>query len=534
MVDYSSFLETPSAAHWKKLGLVRRSGVLAPLFSIQSRRSAGVGEFPDLELLADWCRACGMSLIQLLPLNDVGTRFCPYDSESSFALEPLHLALDDLAEIPAKKYASEIKEIRQRYSAASPLYDTKVKSEKMKLLRRIFAERSVKEPAEFSAFKEEQSYWLPAYALFKVLKEQNQERAWETWPQELRTRQANALRAMAEAHENELHFCEWLQWQLYRQFKAAAARIRRKKVRLLGDLPFLVSRDSADVWAHPEYFKLHLSSGAPPDLYFADGQEWGMPPYHWAALAAGSFDYVKEKLRYASNFYDLYRLDHFVGLLRVWTFPREEAPDRKQRAAFDPADPELWEKQARSVLEVMLKATTMLPCAEDLGTVPDVARAILQEYAIPGMDVQRWMRDWKGTGDFLPVPEYRRNSIVTLSTHDMTSFSGWWYTEATAEDKQLFRRFAGLPEQDPDAAGLCAAALQKAQESPAIFSAHSFQDWMTFCGVYGEKDASLRINEPGYMKETNWRLRLPLFLEDMLELPCNESIAKANRKVSRQ
>ena len=534
MVDYESFLGSPSATHWKKLGLVRRSGILAPLFSIRSRRSAGVGEYPDLELLADWCRACGMSLIQLLPLNDVGTRFCPYDSESSFALEPLHLALDDLAEIPTKKYAPQIKELRLRYSASSPLFDTNVKAEKLKLLRRIFAERPVNETAEFRAFKEEQVYWLPAYALFKVLKEQNQERAWETWPQALKTRQAQALRAVAEVHEDDLHFHEWLQWQLYRQFKASSARIRRKKVRLLGDLPFLVSRDSADVWAHPEYFKLNLSAGAPPDLYFADGQEWGMPPYHWSALAAGDFDYIKERLRYASNFYDLYRLDHFVGLFRVWAFPREEAPDRKQRAFFDPPESETWEKQARSILNVMLRATSMLPCAEDLGTVPDAARALLEEYALPGMDVQRWMRDWKGTGDYLPVSEYRRNSIVTLSTHDMTSFLGWWRTEATPEDKLLFRRFTGLPEKDPDPAELCGRALEKAQESPTVFSVHSFQDWMTFCGVYTEKDAALRINEPGFMKETNWRLRIPLFLEDMLELPCNKLMADANRKASRQ
>src|SRR5688500_111090 len=94
--ENAAFLETASARQWRRIGTRRRAGVATPLFSVYSRSSAGVGEYPDLELLAGWCRRAGLGLIQLLPLNDIGFTFRPYDAESSFALEPMHAALAPL------------------------------------------------------------------------------------------------------------------------------------------------------------------------------------------------------------------------------------------------------------------------------------------------------------------------------------------------------------------------------------------------------------------------------------------------------
>ena len=535
MTDYKTFLGSPCGPAWKKLGLARRAGVLAPLFSIQSQESSGVGEFPDLEPLADWCRDSGMSLIQLLPLNDVGTRFCPYDSESSFALEPLHLAPGKLAGIPEKKYASEIEILRKRYPSGTPFFDTRVKAEKLSLFQRIFKEHAKKKPKEFEAFKAEQESWLSSYALFKVAKRRMDQKSWEVWPEPLRTRRTAALRELAEGSEEELEFHRWLQWQLFEQFREAAEGVRKKKVHLIGDLPFLVARDSADVWANPHYFKLSLASGAPPDLYLADGQEWGMPPYDWETMASAHHEYIKEKLKYASNFYDLFRIDHFVGLFRVWVFPLDNAPDRKKRAFFDPPDEGRWEAQARAILGAMLESSSMLPCAEDLGTVPDAARKVLAEYAIPGMDVQRWMREWETTQEFTPPEKYRPHALVTLSTHDMSSFMGWWTQEATPEDKEHFLKFTGLSAAQGAAPGkVLHAALQKAHASRAIFSVHSLQDWLSFTGALGKADALLRINRPGVVDEQNWRLRLPFTIEKMRKTFSSDPILKLNRSAGRE
>jgi len=451
MPDYSSFLGSLAAKAWKNIGVRRRAGVLAPLFSIWSEKSIGVGEFPDLVPLADWCKDCRMSLIQLLPLNDVGDRFCPYDAESSFALEPMYLSLTGLMEVPSGKYTAEIAALRKKFPADSMRYDTRIKGEKLEFLRKVFAGLAKKRPKAFDAYREENRRWLASYALFKVLKTRMNGLAWEAWPESLRHREKEQILRVQKENKGEIEFHEWTQWQLFRQFKDTAAKLRKKNVLLLGDLPFLVARDSADVWAHPEFFKLELSAGAPPDLYFAEGQEWGMPPYHWAAMAVSGCDTMKEKMRYAANFYDLFRMDHFVGLFRVWVFPRDGSVDRKKRAAFDPPDEAAWDAQARMILDVMLDKNPMLPCAEDLGTVPDQAKNVLREYAIPGMEVQRWMRDWEGSVDFRPPESYRAYSIATISTHDMSSFENWWMFEAgTAEESFVRRTLAdkGLSYED--------------------------------------------------------------------------------------
>ncbi len=441
--NYSSFLDSLSSEAWKKIGTKRRAGVLTPLFSIASEQSVGVGEIPDLVLLADWCRRCGMSLIQLLPLNDVGDRFCPYDAESSFALEPMHLSMNNLRGVASKKQASQISALRKKFPMGTTRFDTRVKEEKLKQLRKIFAGIPKKASRSFEVFKVQHRSWLVSYAIFKVLKQRMKKAAWEVWPEPLRHREEKALLDVQKENADEIEFYQWVQWQLFCQFQDTAKKIRKKKVLLFGDLPFLVARDSADVWANPEYFKLDRSAGAPPDLYFAEGQEWGMPPYDWAAMAASGYTYLKEKIKFAANFYDLFRMDHFVGLFRVWTFPREASADGRRRAAFDPPDEAAWDAQARRILNAVLDKSLMLPCAEDLGMVPDQAKATLKEYAIPGMEVQRWMRDWETSTDFRSPENYRACSVVTISTHDMSSFENWWQFEMGTVGESFVRRKFG-------------------------------------------------------------------------------------------
>ena len=164
-----------------------------------------------------------------------------------------------------------------------------------------------------------------------------------------------------------------------------------------------------------------------------------MPPYHWAAIVASGYDILKQRLKYAANFYDLYRIDHFVGLFRVWAFPRSGSSGEKKPAAFDPPSEASWGAQARAILDAMLEKNLMLPCAEDLGAVPEEAKTVLKEYSIPGMEVQRWMRDWETSLDFRQPESYRLHSVATLSTHDMSPFENWWLFEAGTVEASLVR-----------------------------------------------------------------------------------------------
>ncbi len=438
---YDFLLNTRTGAKWKNLGTGRRAGVAVPLFSVYSENSVGIGEIPDIALLADWCCKAGMSLLQLLPLNDAGFRFTPYDAESSFALDPVYLSLENLAEIKKPAMARKLARLRKDFPLNTLKVNYGIKSRKLVLLREIFDKHADVKSAGFERFKREQAFWLPDYALFKAAKSVYTNRSWEDWDEPLRLRQSAALAALAKKHARTILFQEWLQYQLFLQFTEARRKAHAKGVWLMGDLPFLVSRDSAEVWAHPEYFKLELASGAPPDLYFALGQRWGMPPYRWEAIAAKGYDYVVQKLRYAENFYDLYRIDHVVGIFRVWTVPvSEPAEYHGSRGVFDPADESLWEAQGRRLLGLMIDSTSMMPCAEDLGVVPDCAVRVLREFGIPGMDVQRWTRDWGQSYEFKAPQAYRPISIALVTTHDMASFKVWWEREAGTVDAERFKK----------------------------------------------------------------------------------------------
>lgn len=445
---YSAFLQGPAGKHWSRIGAVRRAGVVAPLFSVHTASSAGIGEYPDLVPLGRWARSAGLSLLQLLPMNDVGYTFRPYDAESSIALEPMHLSLGAVRGGGAAAGRQAATKIRRQYGPAGRLrYDTAVKRAKLDALRAIF-DRQGKRPAAFAAYRRRHAGWLAPYAQYKVLKQLYGQRAWWDWPEAFRHRRGAEYEAFLRERSVEIEYQEWLQWQCYEQFAAAYKALKRIGVLLLGDLPFLVSRDSADVWCDQRYFKLHLAAGAPPDLCFAEGQRWGMPPYDWPEIEKDGYRYLSQKLRYAENFYDLFRLDHFVGIFRVWTFPMQPGG----RGAFDPQDENVWEGHGRKVLDAILTRTRMLPCAEDLGTVPDCSYTLLRETGLPGTDIQRWSRHWDKPGAaFRTSGEYRVNSVCVVSTHDISPLRQWWETEAGTVDAYSYASWCAEAGLDADA-----------------------------------------------------------------------------------
>lgn len=443
--DYSQFLSTLTKKQWERIGLRRRAGLCVPLFSIYSVSSIGIGELRDLKLMVDWCKSTGMSIIQLLPLNDVGFNFMPYDAQSCFALEPMYLSIEALWGVGLKSlesFGSEIKDLRKSFPAGGrrKRVNYHIKQAKLDLLWKLFKDNQ-EFPEEFKNYIRENKFWLEDFCLFKVIKEKNQEQSWESWDNPLRQRDPQALSLLEKGNGERLLFHKWLQWQLYVQFKMAKEYAQSKGVLLMGDLPFLVSRDSADVWSHQDYFKLDRASGAPPDMYFAHGQRWGMPVYSWENIAKNNYDYIKEKLKYAQNFYDLFRIDHAVGMFRIWTIAMDEPLEHGGlHGKFDPQDEGAWEAHGRELLSVFIASTMMLPCAEDLGVIPHCSFKVLEEYGIPGTDVQRWMKDWGRTYNFKLPCDYRKNSIAAISTHDSSTLCNWWDYEAGTVDEKLFRR----------------------------------------------------------------------------------------------
>lgn len=434
-------LNTVSAEEWKGIGLRRRSGVCVPLFSLYSKNSLGIGDLKDLKLLIDWAHSTGNSLIQLLPMNQVGSTFCPYDSVSSFALDAMYICIRDVNYAKNKSVENKLRNLERLFPAGKPYVDYAIKEAKYLLLREIYSDTKEIVPADLERFKEDNAYWLLDFALYICLKEYHKGLAWYDWGEEFKNRDMRSLADFRKISGEEINFQAWLQWQLSLQFKSIKEYAQSKKVLLKGDLPILVSRDSADVWAHPEFFKLEFAAGAPPDMYCAKGQRWGMPTYNWERIAADDYAYLKEKLKYAENCYDILRIDHVVGLFRIWSIPYNEPQENKGlNGFFDPAEESKWLEHGRNILLTMLHNTKMLLCAEDLGVIPKACSDTLKELGIPGNDVQRWVKDWSVKHDFLKADGYRQLSVAMLSTHDTTNWPAWWENEAGTVDEALFIR----------------------------------------------------------------------------------------------
>ncbi|MEO8514213.1 MAG: 4-alpha-glucanotransferase [Ignavibacteria bacterium] len=428
----SYFFNSKTADKWRRLGTKRRAGVAVPLYSIYSMESSGVGELPDIKLLAEWCKQTGLSIIQLLPLNDVGDDFAPYNAVSSFAIDPMYLRLNDIKNADVTPYSREIERLKKNFRPLFRKVNYKIKQAKIDLLWNIYKTNKTDDIGEFTEYKNMNSCWLEDYSLYKVSSELNPDKGWMNWDEGLKNRVPAVLESFRKINFERIEFHKWVQWQLYEQFKEVKQYLTENNILLLGDLPFLVSRESADVWAHQNYFMLHLSSGAPPDMYYAMGQKWGMPPYEWNNIANDCFSYVKEKLKYAENFYDLYRIDHFVGLFRVWLSPVD---DNTTPGSYMPKEDYLWEPHGRRIIEEMVNASAMLPCAEDLGTVPGCSYHVLYEFGIPGIDFQRY---YKNNSSFRAPGEYRLNSVSVCSTHDSSFWINWWQFEAGTIDEKLF------------------------------------------------------------------------------------------------
>lgn len=573
-------LSSSSKNSWKKIGISKRAGILVPLFCVYSKNSVGIGDFTDLKLLIDFCKKSGNSILQLLPMNEVGSLFCPYDSISSFALEPAYIALNQIHGINKKLI---------NFPAGRPHVDYGIKKLKMELLWEIFIQEINKFPKEMDRFIEENTYWINDFALFRVLKDYHQGRPWYEWEARYKERSILELKVFCDAHEKEIQFQIWLQWQLYKQFKDAREYAKNQKVLIKGDLPIFVSRDSADVWAHSDFFKLEYAAGAPPDMYCAKGQRWGMPTYNWDRISSDNYRYIKERLKYAQNFYDILRIDHVIGLFRIWSIPYEEPLENQGlNGFFDPKDESKWERQGREILSVMVSNTDMLLCAEDLGIIPKVCPKTLKKLGIPGNEVQRWVKDWKIKHDFLTPKDYRFLSVVVLSTHDTTTWIAWWENEAgtvdeelfmrkcadrkieysrvkdllfdkihsrygrlrwlnsvssvdklvnvlgkkkeevadfiemyenTFQEKEKFWRFLGLspPMREKADTENIYAALKKAFQARSIFCINLILDWLNLDEKLRNVSHSYRINRPGTISENNWSLVIPICLDELLK-----------------
>ncbi|CAH1190035.1 hypothetical protein PAECIP111893_00119 [Paenibacillus plantiphilus] len=448
----SQLLDSNRADRWKWIGTEKQAGLLVPLFSLYSKRSAGIGDLEDLKLAVDWCVQTGHTILQLLPMSDYYSS--PYSTNSLFAIEPMYMALDRLEGITMEAAEPYIQEIRQQYPIGGKGHmNTNVKYAKLNALRNLFQLASPLECAAFRNYVAENRYWLEDYALFSALKTYYSTDSWERWEPKYRDREPAALQQFSEEQETNILFVKWVQWQLYEQLRAAKAYANANKVWLMGDLFYVSARDSADVWARREYFRLDLVPGLPPESSHVKGQRWGdQPIYNWKAIIADDSLLYRKRLQYNECFFDMLRLDYLSAMFKMWCIPRDDPNENGGLNGFNyPRSLQEQETQGRQLLTVMLESTNMILCGENLAPFAVEFIPVLSELSVPMINFQRWDKDWDGTENFIRPEDYHPLTVYTLSNHDTSIWRDWWENEAGMIDASIFVEFCekeGLNEAE--------------------------------------------------------------------------------------
>jgi 4-alpha-glucanotransferase len=493
----------------------RYAGLLVPLFSIPSRRSWGIGELWDLPPLAAWMRDAGFSFVQLLPMNEMaGGQNSPYSALSAMAIDPIFIAAWAVPEIEALGGeavldAAERRELEDVRRAPAIEYG-RVRALKTKAFRAAFTwfmehEWRARTPRarRLQRFIERARWWLADYTLFRALHDRHDGRAWTEWDALLRDRDAAALAAARTELADEILFRAYLQWLAAEQWTLAR---EAAEIGVFGDFPFMVSRDSADVWSRQADFRMDASVGAPPDAFSETGQDWGFPAYRWDRIAASGFQWLAARARRNAEIYDAYRVDHLVGFFR--TYVRET----DGRAGFVPADEGEQIRQGERVLEVLSASGARL-IAEDLGVIPNFVRETLLRLGIPGFKVLRWEREWEQEGrPFRNPATYPRVSVATSGTHDTETNAQWW-DEAPADERRAVAAILGDGRCDPGA-----PFDERVRDAilDVLFLSASDIALIPIHDVFGWRE---RINTPALVSDANWTWRLPWPVDDLQTNP---------------
>ncbi len=521
---------SPAAA----LSGARRSGVLVPLFSIPSSRSWGIGEIPDIAPVAAWLRAAGQRFVQLLPISEMPSgENSPYSALTAMAIDPQFIGLGSVEDFVATGGEAALPvdlQARLAEVRASTLIDyAGVRELKQVALRRAFAHFHSHEwttgsarAGTFRRYVEREAAWIDEYALFRALHAEHGERSWVEWPAGLRDREPAALDEARQRLSGEILFRQYLQWVASTQW--AEARRASAPTAILGDLPFMVNGDSADVWARQYEFRLDASVGVPPDAFSATGQDWGLPLYRWDVFEQHNFDWLRLRGRRHAALYDGYRVDHLVGFYRTYYRPLDGGEPR-----FSPSEEAEQIALGERVLETLREAGAEI-IAEDLGVIPPFVRESLVRLGVPGYKVFRWERSWHDAGQpFRDPVDYPACSVATSGTHDTETMAVWW-RDAPPEER---RAVLAIPSMQ---AALAAADRETAADDPLLRPSVHQALLEVLCGAGSEivilpiQDLfgwAERINTPATVGGSNWRWRLPWPSEQLLSRP--ETVLVADR-----
>lgn len=476
----------------------RGAGVLLPLFALPGPYGAGdLG--PEAHRFADFLRGARQRYWLMLPHNptDEGVGYSPYSTRSAMAGNTLLLSLDEFGRqgwITESELAVNRRSVSARvdYANAEALKHVFLG----KAFRNYMQQWNGKEEPGFGDFCAREADWLDDYADYVMLRELHQGKPWYAWPRAYRNREQQAIATFRSKHALARQQVKWLQYQFYRQWQRLKAHCHQAGIRLIGDLPFYINHDAADVWAHPELFSLDSrgrmvgTAGVPPDYFNADGQAWGMPVYRWENHAAQGYGWWIARIRKNMELYDLLRLDHFRAFHDYWEIPKGANSAKQGKWRVGPGAA-LFDAVKEAIGELSF-------IAEDLGDIHDGIYQLRDGLGLPGMKVLQFAFGGD-VGTNLHAPHlHAANDVVFTGTHDNNTAAGWYRDELPAEGKAQLSAYAGTGRLNPQQA--CDVLCRMAYASPAQLALIPMQDLLRLGG-------EARMNVPA-APQANWQWRL--------------------------
>ena len=467
----------------------RGAGILLPITSLPS--SYGIGTlgsaaFQFVDLLVD----LRQRYWQVLPLGPTGVGDSPYQSLSAFAGNPYLIDLDDLI----NQGLLSLEEI-QSYNWGkddSKIDYSKLYENRFSVLKQAY-QRFNSDTQEYIKFCSKQEYWLEDYSLFMDLKTFSENQAWVEWHSDFRDKNSDSCKEYKQEHVESINFWKFCQYQFFKQWLSLKQYANNRGIQIIGDIPFYVSQDSVDVWAHRMLFQvlpqgqLENVAGSPPDSFSLEGQIWGNPLYNWREMEKNQFEWWEKRIRQSAQMYDAIRMDHFTGIVRYYSIPVGDTSGKKGKWNKGPG------KRLTDRIENALGECRFI--VDDLGTSIAGVKKLLQKSQWSNMKVLLFAFDGNTANEYLPHNYTDTNTVVYAGTHDNETIVGYFRDKTEYEIAFLYE-YLGIEQKEdiPD------AFIRLAYSSIADVVIIQMQDLLKLGN-------ETRMNRPSTVG-TNWKWRL--------------------------
>lgn len=468
---------------------MRTSGVLMPIFSLAS--DYGIGTLgKEAYNFVDFLNKAGQTYWQILPVGVTSFGDSPYQSFSSYAGNPYFIDLDLLIDDELLK-KEEVTALDWGKDSSKVDYELMYQN-RYKILKTAFLRFKEDIPKDFYEFHKENELWLENFALFCAIKDYHKGASFDYWEDDFKFKKAEAIEKIETELSDSILFYKTIQYFFFKQWKELKEYANNKGVYIIGDIPIYVAYDSADVWSSPQGFLLDENlkpksvAGCPPDAFSDDGQLWGNPLYDWDYMEQNGFDWWIKRIGFATKLYDVVRIDHFRAFSAYFSIPYGAKNAKGGEWVKGPG------KKLFKAIENKLGKPNII--AEDLGTIDDDVRDLLEFTGFPGMKVLQFAFSPDCESSYLPhnIPE---NCVVYTGTHDNDTAIGY-IENASDREEEFIRKYLRISKNE----SFNWEFIKSALATPADTVILQMQD---FLGL----DNSARINKPS-TSDGNWQWRI--------------------------